>query len=65
MRLVPLLSVSLALLGVSGIPAAAGAVRGAGICGRRRDRNADRSSVVNSSGSSQAAKWPPRSTRLK
>jgi hypothetical protein len=31
----------------------------------RSDRNAARISVANSSGSSQAAKWPPRSTSLK
>src|SRR5690349_23515277 len=31
----------------------------------RRGRNAARISLANSSGSSQAAKWPPRSTSLK
>ena len=36
-----------------------------GTCGRRSGRNAARISVANSSGSSQAAKWPPRSTSLK
>jgi hypothetical protein len=32
---------------------------------QRSELNAARSSVVKSSGSSQAAKWPPRSTSLK
>ena len=31
----------------------------------RKDLNAARTSAANSSGSSQAAKWPPRSTSLK
>src|SRR3954464_12925227 len=39
--------------------------RGSGISGVRRGRNAARISVEKSSGSSQAAKWPPRSTSLK
>jgi RimJ/RimL family protein N-acetyltransferase len=38
--------------------------RGSGICGARSGRNAARSSAANRSGSSQAAKWPPRSTAL-
>ena len=33
--------------------------------GQRSELNAARISVVNSSGSSQAAKWPPFSTSLK
>ena len=41
-----------------------------GMCRRRNavyrsDRNAARTSVAKSSGSSQAAKWPPLSTSLK
>jgi hypothetical protein len=34
-------------------------------CGQRSDRNAARSSAANSSGSSHAAKWPPRSASPK
>jgi hypothetical protein len=35
------------------------------VSGQRSVRNAARSSVVNSAGSCQAAKWQPRSTSLK
>jgi glycosyltransferase involved in cell wall biosynthesis len=38
---------------------------GAGTCGYRSGRNVARSSAPNSSGSSQAAKWPPRSASPK
>jgi hypothetical protein len=36
-----------------------------GLCGQRSGRNAARSSAANSSGSSQAAKWPPLSASPK
>jgi hypothetical protein len=39
--------------------------RGSGIRDARSGRNAAWTSVANSSGSSQAAKWPPLSTSLK
>ncbi|MCU1667921.1 MAG: hypothetical protein JWP40_848 [Blastococcus sp.] len=40
-------------------------LRGSGIWGARSGRNAARSSAANSSGSSHAAKWPPRSASWK
>jgi hypothetical protein len=46
-------------------PDLVGQRRGSGTCGPRSGRNAARSSAANSSGSSQAAKWPPRSASPK